>query len=66
MNHGEDQGRNSLASLNATRRVVFLPPLEEMPKKEQTQPETYLAWIFAVIFAVITYLVVVSMNTPKT
>lgn len=61
MNHGEDQGRNSLASLNATRRVVFLPPLEEMPKKEPTQPETYLAWILFVIFAFGTYSVIVWM-----
>lgn len=59
INAGNNEGRDSLASLNATRRVVFLPPLEEMPKKEPTQPETWLAWIFFVIFAFGTYSVIV-------
>lgn len=60
-NTGNNEGRDCLASLNATRRVVFLPPLEEMPKKEPTQPETYLAWILFVIFAFGTYSVIVWM-----
>lgn len=69
MNHGEDQGRNSLASLNATRRVVFLPPLEEMPKKDESDSHrlglTLIAWLAGIAFLIFTVVVAVLMNPHK-
>lgn len=69
MNHGEDQGRNSLASLNATRRVVFLPPLEEMPKKDESDSHrlglTVIAWLGGIAFLIFTVAVAVLMNPNK-
>ena len=68
MNHGEDQGRNSLAHLNATRRVVFLPPLEEMPKKDDQQEYESGLWVITAIVAILALFsvaVIASCNPIK-
>lgn len=68
-NTGNNEGRNCLASLNATRRVVFLPPLEEMPKKDESDSHrlglTLIAWLAGIAFLIFTVVVAVLMNPHK-
>lgn len=68
-NTGNNEGRECLACLNATRRVVFLPPLEEMPKKDESDSHrlglTIIAWLAGIAFLIFTVFVAVLMNPHK-
>lgn len=66
--NGCNQGRDCLASLNATRRVVHLPPLEEMPKKDSQSRYELGLWLIsgiAFFLAVFSVVVIASCNPVK-
>lgn len=67
--HGIGQGDSCLYCLNATRRVVFLPPLEEMPKRDESDSHrlglTLIAWLAGIAFLIFTVMVAVVMNPNK-